>query len=249
MVSSLTSDRDYLELLLRGDFSMDANVTPPSDTDGVFPQTVLDPGLAYGTSALIIHNIGTIPIVRAWYDSDKNGRLYNTPRHTTGGYLAIAQRPQIMTISTTTTTKILSISPVSETSIPVHYRIYRFGTKGVTSDENIDKIFGKGVHSQAIGGAADSFSPVTASTTIAHGQGEQILWKLQFSVDQSTWYNEGAYLFGAADTSTGPPGGPYTNFYYETAYASADATNFYVVYVHNYPTTRTIYTRWVWEYK
>lgn len=250
-ISSITSDRDYLELVTSGDTTINANTNPHADSDGQFPNTAFpfSGPTDYGNAQTITHNIGSVPIVRVWFDSDKNGRLYNTIRNTTGDYLALVQRPHVIPVSTTTTTKLLTMSPVSETNVPVHYRIYRFGTKGLTSDEVVDKIFDSGLDNKTLGAAADSLSPVLATTTIAHGQGEQILWKLQFSLDQSTWYDEGAIVYGSPDTSSGPPGGPYARYYYHNAYASADATNFYVTYLHNHPSSQTIYTRWVWEYK
>lgn len=249
MPSSITSDRDYLELVDHDDITLSASSNQP-DSDGQLPQTILsDHPFDVGSGVTVTHNIGSIPIVRLFYDPDKNGKLYSTPRFTTGDYLAQASGPRVFPVSTSTATKILMNAPSSVTNIPVHYRIYKFGTKGFTSDTEIDKIFNKGTADASTSAAADSLSPVLATDTIPHGQGEQILWKLQFSDDQVNWYDEGNLLFGGADTSSGPPGGPYARYYYKTAYGYADSTNFYVNYVHNHPSGQTLYVRFVWEYK
>lgn len=255
MSTSITSDRDYLELVSFGDTTINATSNPASDSDSHWLQTghFIDGSSNYGNGQTITHSIGSVPIVRVWFDSDKNGRLYNTMRFRGGDAfgvdIAIEDAPHVISVSTTSTTKLLTLAKSSTSNIPIHYRIYRFGTKGVTSDEQIDKIFDSGSHNRTISAAADSSIPTAATTTIAHGQGEQILWKLQFSNNGTTWYDEGTPIYGAADTSSGPPGGPYARYYNEIAYGSADSTNFYITYIHNYPSSRTIYTRWVWEYK
>lgn len=246
MVSSLTSDRDYLEVVTNSSTTVSAT-SIAGDPDGVYPRTV-DYG-SYSGSTTITHSLGDVPIVRAFFDSDKNGRLYNTIRWSSGSsYLADKAAPLLITQSTTSATKLIINAQSSTSNIPVYYRIYRFGTKGVTSDAAIDKIFNKSSDNKAVGAAASSSDPVEGNSTIPHGQGEKIFWTLEFSDNQTDWYREGALVFGSPDTGTGPPGGPYANYYYYVAYGSADATNFYVTYVHNYPTSKTIYTRFVWDY-
>jgi hypothetical protein len=246
VVSSLTSDRDYLEIVANGNTTVSAT-SVGGDADGVFPRTV-DYG-SYSGGVTITHNIGEVPIVRGFFDSAKNGRLYNTIRWSSGSsYLADKAAPLLITQSTTTTTRLIINAQSSVTGVPVYYRIYRFGTKGVTSDASIDKIFGKRSDAQTVSTAVSSSDPVEVTATIPHGQAEKIFWTLEFSDDQINWYREGAPVFGAPDTGSGPPGGPYANYYYFVAYGSSDATNFYVTYVHNYSTSKTIYTRFTWDY-
>lgn len=246
MASSVTSDRDYLEIVTNGNTTVSAT-SIGGEPDGVYPYTV-DYG-SYSGSTTITHNLGSVPIVRGFFDSDKNGRIYNTIRWSSGpSYLADKAAPLLITQSTTTTTKLIINAQGTVTNVPVFYRIYRFGTEGFTSDSGIDKIFDKGSDLETVGAAASSSDPIESTNTIAHGQGEKIFWTLEFSLDQSNWYREGSILFGDPDTSTGPPGGPYANYYYVTAYGSSDATNFYITYVHNYATSKTIYTRYVWDY-
>lgn len=249
MPPSITTDRDYLEIVDSNDLFLTAT-SAQSDADGQYPHTVMVGDSTVGTSVPINHNIGSIPIVRVFYDPDKNGTLYNTARFTTGDYTAEVSGPRVFHVSTAATTKILMNAPSSISNVPVYYRIYKFGDKGVSTDYAIDNIFAKGTDSETLGAAADSTLPVMSVNTIAHGLGEQILWKLQFSESPTgPWYDEGNLLFGAPDTTSGPPGGPYERYFYKTAYGYANATNFYISYLHNYGSGQTIYTRFVWEYK
>lgn len=250
MPSSVTSDRDYLEIVANNNTLVSAT-SHAGDADGVFPNTVSptnDSVTDYAGSTTVTHSLGLVPMVRAFRDSDKNGRLYSTIRWTSGAYLADSGGATLLTLSTTTTTKLIITSGSSVADVPVYYRIYRFGTKGFTSDSSIDKIFTKGSGSKTMTAAADSDLPVTSTDTVAHGQGEKIFWSLEFSEDQTNWYKEGSLVFGAPDTASGPPGGPYARNYYFTAYGSTDATNFYITYVHNYTSQKTIYVRYVLDY-
>lgn len=249
MTESVTSDRDYLEIASdnNGSNILVSATTIGGSIDGVIPQTIAQG--SYSGSTSVTHNLLTIPVVRAFYDSDKNGKLYNTTRFDNGGaYLSYVSAPQLLTVSTTLATKFVINAFSSVSDVPVFYRIYNFGTKGFTSGSRIDKIFHKGTSSKTVGAAPNSDTPVLATDTLPHGQGEQIFWTLQFSTDQTNWYREGTPLFGAADTTSGPPGGPYARYFYHVAYGYADATNFYVNYVHNYGTSQTIYVRFVQDY-
>lgn len=250
MVSAVTTDRDYLEIV-KNDNSLVSATSIGGDTDGISPQTVVSYGATtYSGSSTVTHSLGSVPIVRAFYDSDKNGRLYNTTRWTSGfNYMqTVDSAPQLLTLSTTNTTKLIIANANSISDVPVYYRIYKFGTKGFTTDSSIDKIFHKDTDSATVSAAAFSDQPVASTNTLPHGQAEKIFWTLEYSVDQTNWYRGGSLLFGSPDTTSGPAGGPYSFYYYVTAYGSADATNFYVTYVHNYPTSKTIYTRFVWDY-
>lgn len=249
-VSSVTSDRAYLQIVKNNNTVVSAT-SHGGDADGTFFSTTSptgDPLADYAGSATITHSIGSVPLVRAFYDPGKNGRLYNTIRWTTGANLNTASGATLLTLSNTTTTKLIITSGSSISDVPVYYRIYKFGTLGFTSDAAIDKIFTNATTTKTLSAAAGSNSPVGATDTIAHLAGEKIFWSLQFSLDQTNWYKEGSILFGGPDTSTGPPGGPYANYYYATAYGSADATNFYVSYINCFTSQQTIYTRYVLDY-
>lgn len=248
MTSSITSDRVYLPIVLKSGLTP-ALVSASSiggDADGIFPKTPAQG--SYSGSVMLTHNIGSIPLVRAFYDSDKNGKIYCTPRYDTSAYLGYVSAPQLLTLSTTTTTKLVINAFSAVSNVPVYYKIYRFGTKGFTSDEEIDKIFHHGTNNLTVGAAASSNAPSLGTVTIPHGQGELIGWELEFSDDQTNWYKQGTPLFGVADTSSGPPGGPYARYFYKTAYGYADSTNFYINYVHNYSTSQTLYARFVQDY-
>lgn len=249
MTSSITSDRVYLPIVLKTGLkpALVSATIVSGDADGVIPQTIAQG--SYSGSKTVLHNVGSIPLVRAFYDSDKNGKIYSTVRFDASGYLGYASAPQLLTLNTPTTTKLIINAFSSVSDVPVYYKIYRFGTKGLTSDEEIDKIFGKGTNNNTVSAAVGSDVPVLATSTIPHNAGELIMWELEFA-ESSTgpWYKAGTPLFGAADTASGPPGGPYARYFYKTAYGYADSTNFYINYVHNYASPQTIYTRFVQDY-
>ncbi len=241
MTSSLTSDRDYLEILTDGDVTIS---TGDSDSDAEFPNTAFA-GAVYGVYT-VMHNLGSIPLVRAFYDPDKDGTLYNTRRVDDIGTI----EPWLTTVSTTTTTKLIINSGSSGTAIPVYYRLYRFGDKSVTSDERIDKIFAvEPSVSVDLGAAASSSASESTILTIPHGQGEAVLNTLRFSEDNSEWHSAGSAIFGGFDTASGPPGGPYARIFYTTAMGYSDATNFYIEFRHNHPTPKTIYASYALDYK
>jgi len=248
MTSSVTSDRVYLPIVNKSGLTPElvSATAVGGDADGIFPKTLAQG--TYSGSTTITHNVGSIPLVRAFYDSDKNGKIYCTTRFDTSGYLGYASAPQLLTVNTSTTTKLIINAFSAVSNIPVYYKIYRFGTKGFTSDEEIDKIFDHDVDSKTVSAAANSNAPSLGTSTILHDQGELIGWELEFSDDQDNWYKQGTPLFGAADTASGPPGGPYARYFYKTAYGYTDSTNFYINYVHNYPTNQTMYARFVWDY-
>lgn len=240
MSISITSDRDYLELVQSDDILISAS--GGSDSDFTQPSTVYA-GSNYGVTT-ITHGLGQIPFVRAFYDPAKNGRYYNTKK-LNGSSFQSWDNPWLMTVSTATTTKLCIASTGTSTDIPVHYRIYRFNaSKSVTSDERIDKIFTEDESSATLSAAGSSISPQTTTQTIPHGQAASVLNTLQFSTNGTTWYSAGAYIFNGFDTGSGPPGGPYAFYYYTTALASADNTNLYIYYEHNNASQTTIFVRY-----
>src|SRR5688572_32959683 len=100
MPSSVTSDRDYLEIVKNNNTLVSAT-SHNGDADGVYPQTVSPTGNSatdYQGSTTITHSIGSIPLVRAFCDSDKNGRLYSTIRWTSGDYLADVGGATLLTV-------------------------------------------------------------------------------------------------------------------------------------------------------
>lgn len=243
MTQSITSDRDYLEIVTDGDITIS---TSGSDADGTAFSTARA-GTNNGVTT-ITHSIGSIPIVRAFYDPAKNGTLYNCARYNNIAHMAYDD-PWLITVSTTTTTKLIIESNSAQTNIPVYYRIYRFGNNSITSDERIDKIFSVDYDNEIVAAAASSDSPVRQTNTIPHGQTAAPLWTLEFSLDQSSWHSEGSLIITGPDTASGPPGGPYARYFYTTAYGSSDATNFYISYINNNLSSQTIYSRYALDYK
>lgn len=244
MTSSVTSDRDYLEIFLDDDITISTGGSV--DTDAEFPQTG-QAGLNYGVRS-VTHDLGLVPIVRAFYDPDKNGTWYNTRKLLGTGYQSVDE-PWLTTVNTTTTTKLIINSDSVETDIPVYYRIYRFGDESVRTDERIDKIF---LHEPAVAylpAASDSNTPQHTVQSFPHGQSSSVLNTLEFSDDNKTWYGAGAFLNGGFDTASGPPGGPYVRTFYMTAIGYTDANNFYIWYEHNHPVPKVIFARYALDLK
>jgi hypothetical protein len=237
MFPSLTSDRNYLSLIHKEDITMDASGS--SDADFIFPNTYI-----FSSSRgvyQVTHNLGQVPFVRAYFAPAGNTRYYS---YNEGD-------PQLITVSTTTTTKVGLLTLSSANNIPVHIRIYRFNPdKSFTSDEEIDKIFERdGTHQVAMASAPFSITPVETESTIPHTGGAEALATLQFSVDQTNWYSAGSQIFQGYDLASGPPGGPYARYYFTTAFASSDENSVYIKYRHNNPFAQTIYSRYVLDYK
>lgn len=245
MTSSLTSDRDYLELVDKRDLTMSAS--GGSDSDFTTPGTIYE-GFNYGVTT-INHSVGAVPFVRAYYAPSGGNRYYSTLNYNAGGYQSRAN-PWILTVASSTTVKVGLLSNTTSNNIPVHVRIYRFKTNtSFTTDEEIDKIFETGSNSRTLSAAASGVAPASATNTIAHSGAADALATLEFSLDQITWYSGGSLAFLGYDTASGPPGGPYTRIYYATALASSDDANIYIYYEHNSNASRTIYTRYVLDYK
>lgn len=244
-MNSVTSDRDYLELVSKTDTTISAS--GGSDSDFTYPQTVY-PG-NYGVTT-VTHGLGIVPFVRAYYAPAGGNRWYSTLRPNGSAYKG-KTNPWMLTVSTTTTTKVSILSSGTSNNIPVHVRIYRFNyDKSVTSDEEMDKIFlDNGTDSTTLSAAGSSIAPVFTTRTIAHSGGADALATLEFSFDQVSWYSAGSYIFHGYDTGSGPPGGPYAYSYYTTALASSDDQNVYIYYEHNRASSSTIYVRYVLDYK
>ncbi len=236
MSSSVTSDKDYLKIFDDGPITVSTVGGGDADADLLAVES---------GSETITHNIEDVPMVRAFYDPEDNGMWYDSPAD--GDNFATCW---LTLSSTTTTTKLIINSLDPQTDIPVFYRIYDLGDRSFTSDDRIDKIFRKDDDlSDTVDAAADSASPETTTITIPHGQGEVVNWTLQFSEDGSTWSNGGSRLNGAPDTTSGPPGGPYSFNFYTIAYGKCDDTNFYIVLRSNYDSEKTIFLRYALDYR
>jgi hypothetical protein len=246
-ILSLTSDFDYLKIF--DDNTVLITTTTPTDSDFQFP---VDPfgGFGSGEQGIvpIFHGLGTVPLVRAFIDPAANGMWYSS--QFVNGFITID--PDLLTLVDTANLKLCVNSfGGHKANIPVFYRIYYPGVKGVDSDTRIDKIFAKNPAGFYVdcGAAADSADPVQAEGSVAHSQNEAILWTMQFSEDGNTWYNDGNFIYGPPDTNSGPPGGPYSYYYYTRAYARADNNTFYVRVESNYATTKRLYFRWTLDYR
>lgn len=248
--ASITSDVDYLKifddntLFITTATSYDSDFTFPTDPFGGFAAPPSEMGIA-----TINHNLGTIPIVRAFIDSGNNGLWYSS--YSQIGFISID--PNLLTLVSTTSLKLCVNAGSHKANIPVYYRIYNPTNRAISSDARIDKIFLKSnplAPTQAtLGAVAFSGDNIQTVAAIPHGQNEAICFTMQFSQDQVNWYNDGGFIYGPPDTSSGPPGGPYSRYYYTRAYAAADSTNFYVRFEHNYPNPVTLYARWALDYR
>lgn len=231
---SVTSDNDYLKISLDGNATISTVVGGDPDASP----------LAFESgSGTITHNLGTVPLVRAYADVAKNGVWHDSDQDDTAD-------TWLTTSSTTTLTKLI-INDVFDprTDIPVFYRIYNLGSEAITSDERVDKIFYKepGVAGSVIAGS--TISPASTTITYSHGQGEVVNWTLQFSEDNITWYNGGQRIVGTPDTGSGPPGGPYARYFYTAAYGYCSSTTFTIVLRNAYTTAKTIYYRYALDYR
>lgn len=247
--ASITSDFDYLKIVQDGTISVttsaitDPDFEFPSDPFGGFP------GSGEQSVTTITHNLGSVPMVRAFIDSGNNGLWYSSYQQI--GFILID--PNLLTLVDTSTLKLCVNTGTHKANIPVYYRIYNPTNRAINSDARIDKIFQKSdpaAPTQAtLGACTFSSDNVQAVATIPHNQGEAICFTMQFSQDGTNWFNDGGFIYGPPDTGSGPPGGPYAYYYYCRAYASADNNNFYIRFEHNYPTSKTIYARWALDYR
>lgn len=230
--TSADSDRDYLKVYL--DDTVNISTVGGGDPD-------MDFIASEAGSVTITHNLGSLPIVRVFYDPEKNGVWYDSPADS-------LNEPWVTLSVTTTTVKIIVNSFVPETNIPVYYRIYATSSESVSSDDRMDKIFKQ----ESLNGTVAASAFVTAfndtTLTLPHGQSEVPCWTLQFSEDGDTWRNGGSRIQGPPDIAGGPPGGPY-NYYATTAFGYADSTNFYIRLRSNYATAKTTYVRYALDFR
>lgn len=254
-IQSITSDFDYLKIY--DDATVLITTTTPTDPDFQFP---VDPFGGFGSGEQgvrqILHPLGTIPLVRAFIDPGANGIWYSSQFQSVPPYSPFISTidPDLLTLVDANSLK-LCVNSFSghKSNIPVFYRIYYPGTKGVDSDTRIDKIFAKSDPATPfyidVGAAPDSMDSVQNQATVAHNANEAIIWTMQFSEDGNTWYNDGNFIYGPPDTNSGPPGGPYASYYYTRAYAYADNNTFYLRAENNYPTGKRLYFRWALDYR
>jgi hypothetical protein len=246
--TSLTSDFDYLKILQ--DNTITVTTATPSDGDFAFP---VDPFGGFGSGeqgvVTIPHNLGSVPLVRAFIDSGNNGLWYSSYQQ--NGYILID--PNLLTLVDATNLKLCVNSGSHQSNIPVWYRIYKTSNQAINSDDRIDKIFMKSDPAAptqiTLGACTFSSDNVQGKVTIPHNQGEAVAWRMQFSQNGTDWYNDANFIYGPPDTGSGPVGGPYSYYYYCRAYASGDSTNFYILFEHNYPTSVTLYARWTLDYR
>lgn len=238
---SLTSDKSYLQIAFEASTTMDCNGV--ADSDSTFPSDVDEP-FGFSNSFTVTHDFGYVPIVRVFWDAGKNGRWYSS-RGKIGNATDYIE-PWIKILATATTVKfILNTDGTAQTNIPIFYRIYKLGSESTTTDERIDKIFKKESVSATVAASGISFSESTTTLALPHGQTAEVpIYTVQFSDDNSNWYSANSPIVGAFDTASGPPGGPYSQYFYTNVSASIDATNLYLVLRSNYPTTKTIYVRY-----
>lgn len=237
---SVTSDKDYLEISEDGAITISADGTP--DSDSSYPVDPFPPS-GFAGSTTVNHGLGTIPMVRAFWDAEKNGTWYSAFFFKNN----IQIDPWLKVISTTSTVKLImntnSEDPIED--IPVYYRIYKFGDKAITSDERVDKIFLKDSTSAVLPASVSSLNFTYNTLTIPHGMSVEVpIWSLEFSVDNENWYAEGTKIVGDFDTSSGPPGGPYARYYVTIVTGYIDDTNFYIQLEGNNASNVTVYVRY-----
>lgn len=237
--TSITSDKDYLKIFQDGPITISANGVP--DADSTFPADPAAPS-GFAGFTIIPHTLGTVPLVRAFWDPAKSGMWYATDSFDVFG---IRNDPWLKVIATTTQVKlIMNTDGAAKLDIPVFYRIYDLGNKSVDSDTRIDKIFLKDVANGVV--EASPFSIETRETllTIPHTELEAPIFSMQFSENQIDWYDMGTRIAGGYD-----PGSGFARYYFTAAFASVNATNLYIYLQSNYPVSKTIYVRFEVDYR
>lgn len=237
--TSITSDKDYLKIWQDAAITISANGAP--DADSTFPADPSAP-LGFTGSTTINHPLGVVPLVRAFWDAGKNGLWYATDSFDVFG---VRTDPWLKVIATTTQVKlIMNTDGAAKTDIPVFYRIYDLGNKSVDSDSRIDKVFFKDTASGTV--AASPFSIEIRETilTIPHTETEAPLFGMQFSENQVDWHDMGTHIAGGFDPASGG-----ARYYFTAAFITADATNLYIHLQSNYDVPKTIYARFVADYR
>lgn len=240
---SLNSDYDYLKIHLNGSVNMDANTAP--STQSSLPAAPFPPS-GYANETVINHGLGYIPMFRVFWDPDKNGTLYGTFANPSGG----RKDPWLTAfVDTANLTLILNTDGGTKSDVPVYYRIYDNQGTAVDSDSAIDKIFKVGSSSVSVPASGTSVVTNDVTITIPHGADETPFFTVQFSENSTDWYPLGSRIEGTFDTTSGPPGGPYSRIFYTSAYAYSDADNLYIVCQSNYTASaKTIYVRYALDY-
>lgn len=241
---SITSDKDYLKIFDDGQVLISAN--GGLDADSTYPADPSAP-LGFVGSRTIPHTLGSIPLVRAFWDPAKNGRWYSADCRPGD----IRLDPWLKFIATTTGVKlIMNTDGAAKTNIPVFYRIYDLGLHATDSDSRIDKVFMKDTSFGQVAATGSSLNPNQTVLPIPHPAGEAPLWTLEFADNPNgPWYPEGLQIIGAFDTTSGPAGGPYSRYYYLSAFGSVDRNNLYVTLESNYGSVKTIYVRFALDYR
>lgn len=235
---SLTSDRQYLKIWKSDLVTISANGTP--DSDSSYPA---DPSSPFGFSGSLVvpHTLGYVPFVRAFWDPDKDGSFYGEKSSNKDPWLKVIAKNSYVKL-------IMNTDGAAKLNIPVYYRIYDIGNVSVSSDLLIDKIFLKNTTSGIVGSSVSSLDLTESVIVIPNPSGERPLYSVQFSQDNNNWYAAGTKIIGPFDTSSGPPGGPYSRYYYTSVYAKVNKDNLYIFLQNNYPVSKQIYVRYELDY-
>jgi len=241
---SLTSDKEYLKIYIEGTGTLDAN-------GSVDPETTLPKdafGATYSGSTTVYHGLGYVPLVKAYWDPMKDGKWWAShafPDSSLGLFPYQEVDPFMNIIADSTTVKfIMASNRAGVTAVPFLYRIYDIGNVAATSDSAIDKIFQKGTGSATANAAGGTMAPSFTIVKIPHTHGYPPSFDLQFSEDGTNFYGDNQKINGPPDTSSGPPGGPYSRYFYTSAYGYSDKDNFYIILENVYTSARTIYYRY-----
>lgn len=243
---SITDEKDYLKIFKDEHTIVTADDATP-DSDQSYPANSQAP-FGYGGNRIITHNLGFVPLVRAFWDPYHRDEWYSCRVPDPDNFGALTD-PWLQTITTTTELKLMMGTDhgSQEYYIPVFYRIYQLGQHSVTTDDRIDKVFYKSpVLSGVCASNVSSLDRTYQVLQVGHDHGEPPLFTLQVSESANgPWYPEGTRIFGPPDTGSGPPGGPYASYYYIRAAMYVNANQVFIVLESNYATNKTIYVRYV----
>ena len=241
---SITDQKDYLKIVDDDITNITANDATP-DSDSQFPND-MDAPFGFADFIEITHNLGSIPLVRAFWDPNHDDTWYST-RVPDPDNFGLLTDPWLKYIVTTSKLKLImnTDNGSEETGIPVFWRMYEIGSNAVTTDRRIDKVFLKDSTSGVVAGAPSSIDREYTLLTIPHSHGEPPLFTLQFAeTADGPWYADGTDIAGPFDTDSGPPGGPYARYFFLKAYMYSRADNVYILLESNYSTSKTIYVRY-----
>lgn len=243
---SITDEKDYLKIFRDEHTIVTADdSSPPAET-----QLPADPDSPFGYVGFrtITHNLGVVPMVRAFWDPYHTNTWYNARIWGHGeGLFGVITDPWLKIHVTTTQLKLwMYTEDVSQKYyVPVFYRIYKTSNQAVSTNDRIDKIFLKDSISESVAAESDHLTPGSSVVVIPHGQTDEVpIWTLQFSLNQDDWYPEGSEIIGTPYLDSGPPGGPYSYFRKVRVAAKCDAEFFYIYFDNHYDTSKTIYVRY-----